>query len=165
MLCQSCSRIRSLRSTWHGGASQEILTLRGYEQIVERTRNPVLAELCRRIAKQERRHFAWYYNNASERLARSRVAQRLTREVFERFWSPVGAGVKSQDAVDEICLALFPGDAFAEVALGIDEKLAKLPGFSGFDVVSRFARRVADKPEARTAFSASDDSVAVARAA
>jgi hypothetical protein len=31
----------------------------------------VLAELCRRIAKQERRHFAWYYNGARERLARS----------------------------------------------------------------------------------------------
>src|SRR5262249_11100698 len=70
------SEFIALYMSW--GALNEITTLRGYESIEKTTRNPVLFELCQRIAKQERRHFAWYYNNAAERLKASRRAQALT---------------------------------------------------------------------------------------
>lgn len=130
----------ALYMTW--GASQEILTLRGYEQIARNTQNPVLRELCERIAKQERRHFAWYFNNARERLGMSVFSQRVVRELFERFWTPVGMGVKAKDQVATLIINLFPGPALLEVMEQNDMKLATLPGMQGFDVMQRFARAI-----------------------
>ena len=43
------------------GALQECLTMQAYEEIIRTTQNPVLAVLFRRIAKQERRHFAYFF--------------------------------------------------------------------------------------------------------
>lgn len=125
------------------GASQELLTLRGYEQLAQTTPNLVLAELCRRIARQERRHFAWYYNQAGERLARSPLARRLTRLAFERAWTPVGVGVKSADEAGELCDALFGRKRFFEVAAEIDARLGRLEGLDGLAAVSGYARRLA----------------------
>src|SRR5262249_54288082 len=68
------------------GAINELTTLRGYERIVKTTQNPVLRELCLRIAKQERRHFAFYFNGARERLARSSTARWLTRTILRYAW-------------------------------------------------------------------------------
>ncbi|MBT8491824.1 MAG: hypothetical protein KJO07_02080 [Deltaproteobacteria bacterium] len=133
------SSFPTLSMTW--GASQEMLTLRGYEQLTRTTENPVLAELCRRIAKQERRHFAWYYNNARTRLAESKMARRLTRRIFSAFWSPVGAGVKSDTEVAKLCARLFPGQRFLEVAAEIDAKMARLPGLEGLNVIEDYAHR------------------------
>src|SRR5262245_32392968 len=76
------------------GAAQELVTTLGYEQIARTATNPVARELCRRIAQQERRHFAWYYASARERLDGRPASQWLVRQVFERLWSPVGSGVK-----------------------------------------------------------------------
>src|SRR5262249_2606972 len=56
------------------GALQECLTTQAYEELARTTKNPVLAELCRRIAKQERRHFAYYFGRAKEKLAGRRFA-------------------------------------------------------------------------------------------
>lgn len=124
------------------GASQELLTLRGYEQIARTTHNPVLAELCRRIAKQERRHFAYYFSGARERLEGQRFSQRVVRALFERFWTPVGGGVKSQAQIDAVVAGLFPGDSLIEAMAGIDARLAGLPGMDGFDVGRSYARKV-----------------------
>lgn len=55
--------------------------------------NPILAEIVRRLAKDERRHFSFYYSKAQLEL-RSRNAQRLTNFVIRHFWLPVGGGVK-----------------------------------------------------------------------
>ena len=59
----------------------------------------MLAELLRRLAKDERRHFSFYYNMAREHLA-PRAAQRLTNAVIKYFWMPVGGGVKPDSEVD-----------------------------------------------------------------
>lgn len=127
----------ALYMSW--GASQEILTLRGYEYIAKNTQNPVLRELCSRIALQERRHFAWYFNSARERLAGSLLSQKVVRALFERFWTPVGMGVKSKEQVAALISGLFPGPALFEVMERNDRKLATLPGMGGFDVMQRFA--------------------------
>jgi rubrerythrin len=50
------------------GSLQECLTTQAYEELARTTQNPVLAELCRRIAKQERRHFAYYHGQARKKL-------------------------------------------------------------------------------------------------
>src|SRR5262245_30649163 len=67
------------------GALQECLTTQAYEELAHTTKNPVLAELCRRIAKQERRHFAYYFNQARTKLDGRRFAQRLTRWIAKMF--------------------------------------------------------------------------------
>lgn len=122
------------------GASQEFMTLRGYEQVAATTQNPVLRELCLRIRDQERRHFAWYFNNAKERLAIvSPLSQKIVREIFERVWTPVGSGVKSKEEIAAMVGTLFPGPVLLEVMRENDRKLGTLPGMEGFNVMERFA--------------------------
>lgn len=131
------------------GASQELLTLRGYEQLSRTTRNPVLRQLCDRIAKQERRHFAYYYNSARERLAGRRFSQRMVRYLFDHFWTPVGGGVKSEDQIAEMVAGLFPGESLHWTMAGLDERFARLPGMEGFDVGRRYAARIRGRVAAR----------------
>jgi hypothetical protein len=130
----------ALYMTW--GASQELLTSRGYERLQETTANPVLRELAGRIAKQERRHFAWYFKGARQHLARSRAARHVTRFLFQRAWSPVGSGVKTGDEVLRMVDALFPGAALDETMADIQSRIATLPGMTGVDGPARFAARV-----------------------
>src|SRR5690606_8714551 len=77
------------------GALQGCLTMQAYEEIIRTTQNPVLAELFRRIAKQERRHFAYYFGQAKRRLEGSTSHQRFCRFIAQRFYAPVGSGVKT----------------------------------------------------------------------
>jgi rubrerythrin len=120
------------------GALNEITTLRGYEQLGHKTHNPVLKTLCERIAKQERRHFAWYFNSARERLQASSSAQRLVRSLLKKFWSPVGAGVKSPEEVARLVQLLFGEAKGKQIALGIDDTLSSLPGLEGLSLMSRY---------------------------
>jgi hypothetical protein len=53
----------------------------------------LLAKILRRLAKDERRHFSFYYNKARTHLEHAN-AQRLSRFVLKHFWMPVGEGVK-----------------------------------------------------------------------
>jgi len=124
------------------GAAQELLTTQAYEEIARTTANPVLAELFRRIAKQERRHFAYYYGAARERLTGYKRGQQLTRLVFERNWNPVGSGVKSPAEQAAFIARIFPGPRLFEVFGHLDERLAALPGLAGLGVCQRWAHRV-----------------------
>lgn len=145
---------RSFVALWQAwGAAAELLTTHAYEEIARTTANPVLAELCRRIAKQERRHFAWYYEASRERLAGQPLVQRVVRKVFEVNWTPVGSGVKSPAQIAALIGDLFPGPRVFEVFGTIDRRMAALPGFDGFDVCTRYAERVQPMlpPEARAA--------------
>ncbi len=133
---------RSFVALWMmWGATQEMMTARGYLELAGTTKNPGLAKICTRVAKQERKHFAWYYNSARERLAQSRFSQRFARWIFERAWTPVGQGVKTETEVDQMFVDLFPGPLLWEVAKEMDEKFAALPGMEGFSVVTDYAKR------------------------
>ena len=123
------------------GASQELTTLRGYEALERSTKNPVLAELCRRIARQERRHFAWYFNSAKERLAISPAARRLSRMAFSTLWAPVGVAEKGDGAFLEVVGALFGEGRATAVAKEVEERLATLPGLEGAHFFSRWLLR------------------------
>ncbi len=118
------------------GAISELSTLEGYGVMARRTQNPVLAEIVRRLAKDERRHFAFYYNKARLMLA-PRNAQRLTNFVIRNFWLPVGGGVKPEGEVDWILSFLLGGPEGAEIATRIDQTIAKLPGLKWFDRLSQ----------------------------
>lgn len=115
--------------TW--GAISELTTLEGYQVLAGRTQNPLLAEILRRLAKDERRHFSFYYNIARTEL-QSRNAQRLTKFILQRFWMPVGEGVKPDSEVEWIGHYVLGDAPGGEVAERIDQTIAKLPGMAWF---------------------------------
>lgn len=120
------------------GAIQEMTTLRGYERLREATKNPVLKTLCERIARQERRHFAWYFNNAKEQLQISSSNRLLARKVVEFNWRPVGAGVKSNSEVNRLFSILFPAEFGKQLVREIDAKIGTLPGFEGIRLMQDY---------------------------
>ncbi|MBA3539608.1 MAG: acyl-ACP desaturase [Deltaproteobacteria bacterium] len=124
------------------GALQECLTTQAYEELAKVTTNPVLEELLRRIAKQERRHFAYYYNNARERLEGDVFAQKMVRYIAKNFYAPVGGGVKTDEEGARVVAQLFPNDRIFEVMGYIEKKMALLPGMDGLDCATRWAARV-----------------------
>ncbi|TMQ20097.1 MAG: hypothetical protein E6J90_16800 [Deltaproteobacteria bacterium] len=124
------------------GSLQECLTTQAYEELAHQTSNPVLAELCRRIAKQERRHFAYYYGQARRRLDGQSWAQRFTRWIATKFYAPVGGGVKTDAEGARLVAQLFPGDKIFEVMSYIEKRMAALPGMEGLDCCTRWAAKV-----------------------
>jgi hypothetical protein len=132
------------------GAINEISTLTGYQALIARTdrehdrsdgRRPLLTTILERIIKDERRHFAFYFNQARRRL-RASAAQRLTAFLVRNFWTPVGVTVRGDPAMRRICAYLFPGDRGVERLAGVDRAIARLPGLEWFDLGARYARRV-----------------------
>jgi len=118
------------------GAISELSTLEGYGVLARRTKNPILAEIVRRLAKDERRHFSFYYNKAKLEL-QARNAQRLTNFVIRNFWLPVGGGVKSDSEVSWILSFILGDPDGEEIASRIDGTIARLPGLEWFDRLSR----------------------------
>lgn len=90
-----------------GGAIQELTTHAGYQRLRDTTNNPVLAELTKRAMKQERVHFAWHCNSAMTRRTENPDHQNVARKILERYWSPVGAGIKPNDEVKRLFATLF----------------------------------------------------------
>src|SRR5579872_492086 len=119
------------------GAINELTTLTGYGALIRKSKHPVLADLLSRIIKDERRHFAFYYNSAKEWLSDNEAAQRFDRFMLDRVWVPVGKGVKKQEEVDALALYLFDDEQGEEELLAIDEKIGRLPGLSGIKLMSK----------------------------
>jgi len=119
------------------GAINELTTLTGYGALIRKSKHPVLADLLSRIIKDERRHFAFYYNSAKEWLSDNQAAQRFDRFMLDRVWVPVGKGVKKQEEVDALALYLFDDEQGEEELLGIDEKIGRLPGLEGIKLMSK----------------------------
>lgn len=124
------------------GALQECLTMQAYEEVIRQTKNPVLAEMFRRIAKQERRHFAYYFNQARDRLQDNPGAQKFCRFIAKYFYGPVGSGVKTDAESAELVARLFPNDRVFEVMSYIERRMAQLPGMAGLDACTRWAAKI-----------------------
>jgi rubrerythrin len=144
-LCQLTRHFHAVYLTW--GAISELTTLEAYGVLADRTANPILARLLRRLAKDERRHFSFYYNKARRQLDR-RHAQQLTSLILKKFWLPVGAGMKPDEEVAFISRFVLGDSAGAIVANRIDSTIAKLPGMGWFDRL-RLTREAALSPANR----------------
>jgi rubrerythrin len=120
------------------GALHELTTLRGYEALQARAHNPLLRVLSARIARQERRHFAFYFGQARDRLARSAGARRLTRALRRFYWAPVGAGVKGREQVEQLFQTLFPGAFGPALCAEVDAKIGALPGLAGVQPMAHY---------------------------
>lgn len=147
-ICQFTRHFHGAYLTY--GAISELSTLEGYGVLASRTQNPILAEILRRLAKDERRHFSFYYNKARMEL-QERNAQRLATFVIKHFWLPVGGGVKTDEEVTWILNYILQGAEGETVARRIDETIAKLPGLGWFDRLSasRAARLIQGEAEGR----------------
>ena len=132
-LCRFTPHLSAAYLTW--GAIQELSTLEGYGLLAKQTANPVLAELLSRIIKDERRHFAFYYNKARIHLQPLR-ARKLTSFLLRRFWTPVGEGVKPHDETDWMLRCLFSDANGVAAAKRIDEAIRRLPGMDWFNMLS-----------------------------
>ena len=119
------------------GAINELATLTGYGALIRKSGHPVLKDLLGRIIKDERRHFAFYFNSAKEWLTDNEKAQRMDRWMLNRVWVPVGQGVKKLEEVDALALHLFDDEQGEEELLTLDEKIGKLPGLSGIKLMSK----------------------------
>lgn len=120
--------------TW--GAINELSAHSGYRLLLDRTDNPVLATLLRRVMRQESRHFAFYYHEAGKRLE-APGAQRLTRFLLRRFWGPVGTSVKSDDDVAFVTAYLFGNSQGADAVDHIEQTIRRLPGLHWFDLLGQ----------------------------
>ena len=129
-LCHLTRHFHGVYLTW--GAISELTTLEAYGVLARRTENPILAEVLRRLAKDERRHFAFYYNKARTQLQHPH-AQKLTTFILKKFWLPVGAGLKPDEEVSFISRFVLGDNPGASVAARIDATIAKLPGLGWFD--------------------------------
>jgi rubrerythrin len=133
------------------GAVNELTTLTAYSALIRRSEHPVLHQLLKQVIQDERRHFAFYRAQAKARMERSRVTQRLVRWALQNLWTPVGAGVKSEEEVDALTLYLF-GDCEEgrEQIRGIDRTIAAVPGLEGTRLLERHLegaeRRAAQRP-------------------
>jgi hypothetical protein len=135
----------ALHMTW--GAINELTTLTGYYHLIRRSEHPVLHTMLRRIILDERRHFAFYRAQAKARLTDNRRAQKLVRFILGRFWTPVGAGVKSDEEVDALALYLFGDSPEGRAGMReIDATIGDLPGLAGMGLLER----VLDKAQARS---------------
>lgn len=123
------------------GAINEHSTLFGYTNLARKTRNPILAELLRRIARDESRHFGFYYYKAFSGLKDNPFRQRLVGTMMRLFWTPVGEGVKPGTETDFLISYIF-GDPEGRDALArIDRTMSRLPGFEWFDLMVRRSER------------------------
>lgn len=118
----------AIQMTW--GAMNELSAINSYQAMIEKSDNPVLCDILRRIIKDERRHFAFYRAQARLRLARSPRARRLARWAMERLWAPVGTGLRPQEESDFALVSLFGDRAGLDRLRRVDATIAELPGFA-----------------------------------
>ncbi len=124
----------ALHMTW--GAVNEWTTQAGYARLVAKENHPVLAELLRRIMRQEGRHIDFYATEARRRLATSPKAQHLTRWALARLWRPVGSGVMPDEEVAFLVHYLFGDEDGRSVAARIDRRIDQLPGQAGLGLLA-----------------------------
>lgn len=123
----------AVHMTW--GAVNEWTTQAGYAQLIRRSGHPVLAQLVKRIMKQEGRHIDFYASQAERRLDGRRRAQRLVRLALRRFWRPVGTGVMPASETAFLVRHLFGDDIGRESAQRIDRRIDRLPGQAGLHLI------------------------------
>jgi hypothetical protein len=117
------------------GAANEHSAIAAYNRMAELEENPTLAELLRRIAKQEARHVAFYTSQARDRLARSKKAQVIARFALKNFWAPVGSSIMEREDVQHVMNHLMSGTDGRKAARKIDQNISRMPGLDGLTIV------------------------------
>jgi len=113
------------------GAANELLTMNGYRILADQCDHPMLAQLLRRIAAQESRHYSFYLLQAEWRLADSRLARYVLPKVLDGSWTPVGVGdgYKTVEEFQRVLQVLNARPESEKIIDRMDRRFAALPGF------------------------------------
>jgi hypothetical protein len=132
--------------TW--GAANELLTMNGYRLLADECGHPMLAELLRRIAAQESRHYSFYLLQAEWRLASSRLARFALPRFMDGAWTPVGVGegYKTREEFQRVLEVLSRRPESERIIDRMDRRFAALPGLDRLRIY-----RSAASPAARVA--------------
>jgi hypothetical protein len=117
------------------GAVNEWSATAAYNRLADLEGHPALAELLRRIAKQETRHVAFYATQARQRLQASKKARVLARFALRKVWAPVGSGVLPEEEVVHVMGHLFSGPDGLEEIRKIDRHISRMPGLEALTIV------------------------------
>lgn len=124
--------IAAAHMTW--GAANELLTMNGYRLLAGQVEadHPVLADLLRRIAAQESRHYSFYLLQAEWRLAHSRLARAVIARIMRGSWTPVGVGngYKSSDEFERVLAVLAASPDSRSLIDRMDRRFEQLPGLA-----------------------------------
>ncbi len=134
LLSMISSDFVAVHNTW--GAINELTAVHAYTRLAMLSGNPVLAQVCRRIVKDERRHFAFYFAQAKRRLGTA-LARRMTSVAIRALWEPVGGSMAPREERDFVGAYLFDDDDGRARLREIDATIARLPSMGWFDMVSR----------------------------
>ena len=119
------------------GAIDEMMAAMAYMQLAQYTRNKELAKLLLRMAKDERRHQAFYYHQAERRMQHP-LGQMLARLGLDNLWSPVGIGVGGdEDDLAFIAWMLLDSQRGRDELRHNDRMMGRLPGMSGCSLTFR----------------------------
>lgn len=142
-------RFGAIHMVW--GAINEHSTLVGYKRLWEQAKHPVLEQILRGIVREEARHALFYWSVARIYLQRYKHMRPVTRFVVNRFWSPVGQGIKPRELTDYVVNQLFHGkDGVAFVDKHVNDRIAQLPGLEELHrITDRIAEAAMDKQLAR----------------
>lgn len=121
--------------TW--GAINELTAIHAYTRLAELSANPIVDQVMRRIVKDERRHFAFYYAQGKRRLQHSALARRMASMALKAMWEPVGGSMAPAEDRDFVGAYLFGDEAGRARLTETDATIAKLPGMEWFDLVSK----------------------------
>ncbi|OGL63155.1 hypothetical protein A3C09_02705 [Candidatus Uhrbacteria bacterium RIFCSPHIGHO2_02_FULL_47_44] len=128
-------RFAAVHMTW--GAINEYSTLTGYRRLWELADHPVLTYLLKAIAREEARHSLFYWSVARIHLAESRFSQVLSRNIIDRFWTPVGQGIKTEADSNLVIRTLFAGEGGVDTMKKfVNDRVAQLPGFENLTRVT-----------------------------
>ena len=119
------------------GAANEYSAVAAYKRMAALEKDPVLAELLVRIARQESRHVAFYVSQARERLLKSKKAQKQTRFLLQKVWAPVGSSIIELDDVKFVFGQLMSGEEGRKAAEKLDANISNLPGMSGLTIFQK----------------------------
>jgi hypothetical protein len=137
-VARSRSDFAAVHMLW--GAINELTAVTAYRRLARRSGHPAVLELCGRLARDESRHFAFYFEEARRRLAAAST-QRMARRLVRWFWAPVGSGVEGDAEARFLASHLF-GDAEARAALRkADETIRALPGMAGLPLLDAWVER------------------------
>jgi hypothetical protein len=133
------SLVAAAHMAW--GAANEMLTMNGYRLLADHCGHPVLAELLRRIAAQESRHYSFYMLQAEWRLAESHLARAVLPRILRGSWTPVGIGdgYKTIDEFARVVAVLSTRPEATKIIHRMDNRFAALPGFDRLRIYERVA--------------------------
>jgi hypothetical protein len=120
------------------GAVNEMSTLQGYRRLIELANHPVLTQILRAFMREESVHTQFYWQTAKIELRNNPFAQKLARFVIDKFWVPVGQGIKSaQDANYTVRTLFGDADGLETVDKLITRRIQELPGFDSLEIINR----------------------------